>query len=137
MFMSPASKVILERRSSANFSFTSASSFLMTVRSTFSSPRIASSIADGLAERGHLGLEVDLGEARELPEPQVEDVLGLHVGELEGLGHQARREPRRGLPMPRMRAMTSSMTSTALSRPSTMWARSCAFFGAGTRIAGG
>ena len=27
----------------------------------------------------------------------------------------------------RMRAMTSSMTSTALSRPSTMWARSCAF----------
>ncbi len=42
MSMSPGSKVILERRSSAYFSFTSASSSLMTVRSTPSSPRMAS-----------------------------------------------------------------------------------------------
>ena len=89
MFMSPTSKVIFERRSSANFSFTSASSFLMTVRSTGLVAEDRLEHADGLPERGHLGLEVDLGEPRELAEPQVEDVLGLDVGELEGRGHEA------------------------------------------------
>ena len=88
MFMSPASKVILERRSSANFSLTSASSFLITVRSTASSPRIASSSAIVSRSVGQLGLEVDAGQPGELAEAHVEDVLGLHVGELERLGRE-------------------------------------------------
>ena len=89
MFMSPTSKVIFERRSSANFSFTSASSFLMTVRSTVSSPRIASSMP--MVSRS-VAISVSrsiLAEPGELPEPHVEDVLGLHVAELERLGHEA------------------------------------------------
>ena len=42
-----------------------------------------------LAQLVHLGLEVDAGQAGELAEAHVEDVLGLVDRELERLGHQA------------------------------------------------
>ena len=112
---------------SANFSVTSASSFLMTVRSTVSSAEDRLELGDRLAQLGHLVFEVDPAEAGELAELHVEDVLGLHLGELERRGHERRRGRRPVVGDARMVAMIWSMTSTALSRPSTMWARSCAF----------
>ena len=46
-------------------------------------------VGDVLAQLLQLGLEVDPGQPGELPEPHVEDVLGLVERELEGLDHQA------------------------------------------------
>ena len=45
-------------------------------------------LGDRLAQLGHLGIELVLAEAGELVQPHVEDVLGLHLGELERLGHE-------------------------------------------------
>ena len=98
MFMSPTSKVIFERRSSANFSLTSASSSLMTRAEHGLVAEDRLELGDRLAQRRQLGLEVDPGQPGELPEAHVEDVLGLDLGELERLGDERRRGRRRGRP---------------------------------------
>ena len=127
MFMSPVSKVIFERRSSANFSRISASSSLMTVRRTPSSARIASSSA--IVSRS-LAISVSRStRARRVSRPSgMSRMCSACTSEnSKGSAMSAVRAAARSSE-PRMRAMTSSMTSTALSRPSTMWARSWAFF---------
>ncbi len=43
---------------------------------------------DGLAELGHLVVDLDTGEPGQSAEVHVEDVVGLHLGELERFGHQ-------------------------------------------------
>ena len=51
-------------------------------------------LGDGLLQLGQLLLEVDAGQPGEAAELHVEDVVGLDLGELEGLGHQAAHGPR-------------------------------------------
>ena len=58
------------------------------MRSRASSARIASSSAIFAAHVVELRLEIDPGEAGQLAELHVEDVDGLHLGELERLRHQ-------------------------------------------------
>ena len=48
------------------------------------------------------------------PSVHVEDVLGLHLGELERLGHERRRGPRGRSSDARMAAMISSIMSSGL-----------------------
>ncbi len=87
MFMSPASRVIFERRSSANFSFTSASSFLMTVRSTALVAEDRLEARRCLVERRRSPSRGRRGDRRvSWPQLQLEDVLGLDVAELERRG---------------------------------------------------
>ena len=83
--MSPSSKVMMARRSLANSSRMAAISVLMTPRRTPSSPRMASSSAMRLAQRGQLLLEVGPAQAGQLRQAHVDDVGGLHVAEHEGL----------------------------------------------------
>ena len=80
-------------------------------------------LGDGRAQLGQLLLEVGPAQAGEPAQRHVEDVLGLLLGELERLGHEAPRGPPGVSSLARMVAMISSIRSSALMSPSTMWAR--------------
>ena len=63
---------------------------------------------------------------RERAQAHVEDRVGLALAELEAL-HQLRARLRRVLGEPRMIAITSSRWSSAIAKPSRMWARASAW----------
>ena len=62
---------------------------MITLRSSTSSARIASSSWIVAADVGQLGLEVDARQPGQLAQLHVEDVDRLTLAELERLGHQA------------------------------------------------
>ena len=90
MFMSPASRVMRLRRSVANLPRISASSSLITAAQLAVVGEDGLELGDGLAQLGDLGLEVAAAQTGEPRQGHVEDVLGLHLGELERRGHQGR-----------------------------------------------
>ena len=77
------------RRGVPNASAAASSSCATCARSSTSLPRSSSSSAISALQVVALGLELDAGELREPAQPQLEDVLGLRLGQVED-AHQAR-----------------------------------------------
>ena len=89
MFMSPESKVIFERRSSANFSCDLGQLVLDdgAQHGLVAEDRLEA--GDGLAQRRPCSVSRSMRARRvSWPSAHVEDVLGLDLGELEGRGRE-------------------------------------------------
>ena len=98
----------------------------MTPRSFASLVEDRLELLDRGLQLGELVAELLALELREAAQLHVEDVVGLDLGELERLGHEAGAGGRRRRPAPRIRAMMASIMSSAFTRPSTMCSRSLA-----------
>ena len=77
-------------------------------------------LGDGLAQLGHLFFEVGPAQAGQPGQLHVQDVLGLHLGELERRRHQSLSRASARLSDSRIAAMIASIMSRALMSPSTM-----------------